>query len=102
LIPIALHWGVDSHYDQLCKTSIDEAYRVTGVEGFIPWNSFKCFKFNTVTSHTPGIIVEAAVKPLPRCSSLAKLNVELCDWKEDKIEAVVYLNPTSHPSMSYS
>jgi hypothetical protein len=90
--------GVDSRYGQLYRPINSEAYKLGGVDGFLPHNPFKDFKFcPDAVRVAPARLARscASVDPCPIMPCLADLNEWLLadkneSWTEEELEAAMY------------
>ena len=101
LVPFAPVDGVDTRYGQLHKGIDDKAYKIAGVDGFLPHDPFKGMKFPTKPFKNVKFKVASAAAlhhqdeaTFPRMPTLAELNEELLQdaddpWTEEELEATL-------------
>ena len=85
--------GVDSRYGQLYRPINSDAYKQGGIDGFIPSNPFKGFKFcHDAMKMAPALIAQslASAPPIPVMPCLDELNDWLLrdnndSWTEDEL-----------------
>ena len=90
--------GVDSRYGQLHQPINSETYKQGGIDGFIPTNPFKGFKFcHDSMQMAPAAVPQSCVSspPIPFMPCLDELNDWLMQdrkdsWTKEESEAAMY------------